>query len=190
MRTKTYRNRKPGRKNAKKNMQPILGVLVLIASLFTVGGVFAYLSDADVAVNQVTVGGNRVDLIEEFTPPAKLEPGISFAKDVKVSNVGPSDCFVRIKAVFTDSDMEKYCTVDFNTRDYEYNETDGYYYYKKVLKSEEETPSLFTTVSLSESIPADEIRDFDILVYTETYQSYGFDDYEDAWNHYHRNKPE
>lgn len=84
--------------------------------------------------------------------------------------------------------MEKYCTVNYNSTDFTYNKNDGYYYYKKVLKKGETTPSLFTTVTISKNIPQDEIKKFDIIVYQESYQSYGFDTYQAAWNHYHRNQ--
>ena len=77
---------------------------------------------------------------------------------------------------------------NYNTTDFTYNKNDGYYYYKKVLKKGETTPSLFTTVTISKNIPQDEIRKFDIIVYQESYQSYGFDSYQAAWDHYHRNQ--
>ncbi len=109
-------------------------------------------------------------------------------KDVKIRNTGKDDCYVRVLSLFSDSDMEKYCTVNYNTTDFTYNKNDGYYYYKKVLKKGETTPSLFTTVTISKNIPQDEIRKFDIIVYQESYQSYGFDSYQAAWDHYHRNQ--
>lgn len=170
----------------KKKWIPVLIVLMMIS---IIGGVYAYLTSNDTAKNTLVIGGVNTEVVEEFTPPEKLEPGTSFTKDVKVKNLGPSECYVRIKAVFTDSDMEKYCTVDFNTRDYVYNEDDGFYYYTEILRVGDITPSLFTTVSLSEEITEAEIKDFDILVYSEAYQSEGFDNYKDAWEYYHRNKP-
>ena len=175
--------------------------VVLLCSLLLIGvsitGVFAYLMDADKANNVTVVGGNRIEIVEEFDPPDKIEPNVEFTKDVSVNNVGLSDCFVRVKAVFTDSDMEKYCTVDFNssedasdnTVDYWYNKEDGYYYLKEILESGERSASLFTKIKISEDIPANEIKDFDVLVYVESYQSEGFTDYKDAWTHYHRNNP-
>ena len=184
MKTTEYQSEK-----VQKRIPMILGVFLLFTAFFLTGAINAYFTDGDTAVNNVSVGGNRIELVEVFEPPAKLEPGVSFTKDVKVRNVGPNDCYVRIKAVFTDSDMGKYCTLDLNEQAYEYSQSDGYYYYKKSLKQGEETESLFTCVSLSDVIPEVEIKDFDILVYTETYQSYGFSDYREAWAHYQRNKP-
>lgn len=152
-------------------------------------GVYSYLSDKDTHSNKISIGGVNTEVVEDFDPPKKLEPGTSFTKDVKVKNLGPSDCYIRIKAVFTDSDMGDRCTVDFNTDDFIYHEDDGYYYYPKALKDGESTPSLFTKVTLSDEIPPEEIKDFDILIYSEAYQSEGFDFYKDAWEYYHRNKP-
>ena len=178
------------RKWRKKIWWSCLMLIFFMGVLAMSGNIAAYLSDGDKAVNSISIGGNRVELIEIFEPPSKLMPGVTFTKDVKVKNVGANDCYVRIKAVFTDSAMGDCCTLDFNTQDYEYRAEDGFYYYKEVLKEGEQTPSLFTTVSLSEEIAEEQIKDFDILVYTETYQSYGFDNYKDAWTHYYRNKPE
>ena len=173
-------------KDPKKLLMVIAILLLLISACV---GAFAYLTDADRATNTLTVGGVNVGIVEEFDPPKEIVPGVAFTKDVKVQNNGPSNCYVRIKAVFTDSDMEKYCSVDWNTSDFVYNDEDGYYYYKGELEVGELTKSLFTTVTVSDSIPEAEIKDFDILVYTEAYQSNGFDNYEEAWEHYHRNKP-
>lgn len=178
------------RKGRKKIVSAFLILAVCISALIMSGNIIAYLSDGDTVTNTMTIGGNRVELVEDFKPPSKLEPGVTFTKDVKVKNVGKNECYVRMKAVFTDSAMGDDCTLDWNTQDYEFMEEDGYYYYKEVLKRGEETPSLFTTVSLSESISEEQIKDFDILVYVETCQTYDFDDYKDAWVHYRRNRPE
>ena len=163
--------------------------LVFVIGLFGIHPMIAYLSDADDAVNDFIIGGNTIELIETFIPPEELTPGVSFTKDVSVYNTGESDCYVRIKAVFTDSDMEKYCSVNYNTNNFIYNADDGFWYYTDVLKSGTTSPSLFTTVSLDSDMSSGEIKDFDILVYTESYQSKGFDDYESAWTHYARNHP-
>lgn len=185
------------KKKKRKNNILLVAVcsLLLLSVLGT--GIYAYLSDSDKADNKFTIGGNRIEIQEDFQPPEEIVPGVEFKKDVTVTNVGLSDCFIRIKAVFTDSDMGKYCTVDFNasedandrSADYWYNAADGFYYYKKVLKQGDVTESLFTKVKVSEDIPAAEIKGFDILVYAESYQAGDFDNYMDAWEHYHRNKP-
>lgn len=174
----------------------IIALFVFVFICICIGTTTAFLSDADKAKNNFRVGTNKIEIVEDFEPPAKLEPNIEFKKDVSIKNIGTGDAFVRIKAVFTDSDMEKYCTVDFNSSedkdnksaDYWHNTEDGYYYYKKNLKAGDSSPSLFTKVAVG-NIPVEEIKDFDILVYAESYQSSGFDDYNDAWDYYQRNNP-
>ena len=157
----------------------------------------AYYNDTHEKENIFTVGGVRIDLIEEFEPPKELKADTTFKKDVSVKNVGENDCYVRIKAVFTDSDMGKYSSLDLDSSEdkndnsvhYWYNSEDGYHYLKNELKVGEQSPSLFTEVHVSKDIPAEEIKEFDILIYTESFQSYGFDNYEEAWEYYGRNNP-
>ena len=161
----------------------------IVAIALVSSGIVSYMADGDNANNAITIGGNRVGLIENFIPPEELYPGVEFTKDVRVSNVGVNDCYVRVLAVFTNGDMEKYCTVDWNEADYEYNEEDGYWYYKYPVSNGEATSSLFTTVSVSEDIPVLSVEEFDIIVYTESYQAEGYDNYISAWEDYRKNRP-
>ena len=185
-------------------MIPILIILISAASL----GLQAYLSDNEIATNEITIGAVTTEIVEDFVPPEELIPGVEFTKNVSIKNTGQSACFVRIKAVFTDSDMEKVCSVDWNNNDFIYNNTDGYWYYANPIESGESTPSLFTKVSIVETlddgsqVKKEQMKDFDIIIYHESYQAmfngsgYNvdengyFENYEDAWDYYHRNKPE
>jgi len=215
----------------RKSKYVLILLSVLILGALGITGIYAYLTDADTAENKVTIGGNNIKIVEEFNPPSELKPGVSFTKNVKVSNEGPVDCFVRIKAVFSDSDMEKYSIVDWNVYDEDtnpdgdwiYNEEDGYYYYPDIIyapvvsdgeEKEEEgksisTTPLFENVTIKtyydangngvqdegEAIDSTVLKNFDILVYAESYQAYNtqtsenFESYEDAWAHFQRNKP-
>lgn len=173
----------------KKKWKSFLIASIAVLLIASIGiGIYAFLSDGDTANNRTTIGGVTTDIPEKFTPPDDIKPGDVITKDVKIRNTGKDDCYVRVRSLFSDSDMEKYCTVNYNSTDFTYNKNDGYYYYKKVLKKGETTPSLFTTVTISKNIPQDEIKKFDIIVYQESYQSYGFDSYQAAWDHYHRNQ--
>ncbi len=167
----------------------VAAACILLAACLCVSGVAAYMADADKARNQFTIGGVNVELTEEFNPPEKLTPGVVIEKDVKVTNTGPNSCYVRVLAVFSNSDMGQYCTVDWNTTDWVYNENDSYWYYTKAIIDGEVTTSLFTTITLSEEIPEAAIKDFDMIVYTESYQADGFADYQSAWANYQANKP-
>lgn len=166
--------------NVKNKYLIVISVLMIM--IICISSVLAYLTASDLNNNTFAIGACNSEIIEKFNPPEKLEPGSAFTKDVRVRNNGPSDCYVRVKAVFTDCDMEKICTVNWNFEDFEYNTTDGYYYYKSKLAEGEATESLFTTVTISDSIAPDEIKDFDILVYSEAIGCAYGEEYEQAWS--------
>lgn len=168
----------------------IIAVAAVLLSGFAARGVYAYYTDGDHAINEFTIGGCNVEVVENYEPPKELSPGVKFTKEISVKNLGSSSAYVRIKAVFTTSDMEQWCTLDWNTKDFIYNEDDGFWYYTKPLDEGENTTNLFTSVTLSKDIPESEIEAFDILIYTEAYQSYGFNDYQSAWDYYVINKPD
>ena len=172
-----------------KKLFYIFVCLLVVLIIVSIPRIYAYLSDADSATNKVTVGGSNIEIIEDFDPPLNLEPGVEFTKGISVKNNGPGDCYVRIKAVFANGDMEQYCVVDWNRTDWYYESSDGYYYYPAPLKEGEVTPSLFTKVKINDDVPVELINDFEILVYSESYQATGFDTYTDAWQKYHANKP-
>ena len=158
----------------------MISMLLVLISLCSV--VLAYFTSSDKDLNLFKVGACNTVIEEKYDPPDKLEPGCSFTKNVKIRNIGPSDCFIRVKAVYSDYEIGKYCYIDWNTTDYKYNSDDGYYYYKEKLKAGEVTESLFTTVKLNENIISAEIKDFDILIYSEAYEADKADNYEDVWN--------
>ena len=196
----------------KSKKTRIATILALVLVISCIGGVAAYYNDADNSVNTMTVGGSNVSIVENFDPPKEILPGTVITKEVSVVNMGPSECYVRVKAVFTTSDMEKYCTVDWNLYDAEtnptgwiYDEEDNFWYYPVEMKDNDHTTNLFNTITVAthydfngdgvideetEAIPESVIESFDVLVYTEAYQSRGYDDYKDAWTDYAVNKPD
>lgn len=165
-------------------------IVAAVLSLLCIGGIAAYLTTAAKITNTVTVGYNEVEIVEDFTPPIEMKPGVSFQKEVAVSNTGPVDCFVRVLSLFSRSDMEDLCDVNYNTQDWEYNETDQYWYYKHSLKTSETTEPLFDTVKIHDDASEAAIKAFDIIVYAESYQDSGeFSDYQAAWEHFQINHP-
>lgn len=167
----------------------MLVILLLGVIAAASGTVYAYLTDRDSSVNQTVIGGNRIEVVEEFTPPDELIPGSVFAKAVRVKNVGHSSCYVRLKAVFSDSNVGQYCTMDWNTVDFVYSADDGYYYYTKAIGSGELTEYLFTTVTVSPEAPSGALTGLTIYVYAESCQSAGFGSYIEAWDNFRRNQP-
>ena len=148
---------------------------------------YAYLTAADAARNHFTIGGSSIELVENFDPAQTVSPGKPIFKAVKVKNEGPNECYIRVKAVFADSDVERYCTVDWNSVSWNYG-TDGYWYYVKPLAKGEETDALFTVVNTSSSISQTLLDLFEMIVYAESCQAQGFSEYGSAWSHYHTNR--
>lgn len=164
-----------------KKLVIISVISVILIGCLSFGLISAYFTDKDTKQNQVTVGYNTIQVVEDFDSPSELVPGLSFKKDVKVENTGKVPCYVRVKSLFTDEDMLPYCTVDYNTNDWVYNDKDDYWYYTHKVVINDMTQSLFTTVKINDDVQSSDIKDFDILIYAESHQSDGYDTYKDVW---------
>lgn len=153
----------------KKTCSLNLTVLAALLLLIVCTSVLAYFTAADSSTNQWRVG--YVDVIpkENYQPPDEIKPGIIFTKEVWASNVGNNTAYIRFKVVFSDGNMEKLCTLDYNTADYIYS--DGYWYCRRALEPDCISPSLFTTVKVSETASQEDINNFDIIVYLEAHQN-------------------
>ena len=141
----------------------LITCLMLLCAVAGIGGVLAYFTDSEQTNNKLKV-----------------------KKEVRVKNNG-SDTYVRMQILFSDSDMQQYCTVNWNTTDWELK-NDGYYYYKKILPKGSKTTPLFTTVTVSKNAPEDEMKDFDIIVREESLQVGYFKSADEAWSAYKKNK--
>ena len=171
-------------KTCNLKTKAIIYILLFIAVFFigaNTDGITAYFTDADQKENLTTIGGNEIEITEEFDPPEELKPGITFNKYPCVRNTGTVPCYVRMFAEVNDSSVGQYTTFQFDNDKWTTKKEDGYYYYKNVLKVGETTEPLFTTVSISDSINDSKLKDFDIIIYAESVQSEGFSDYDAAW---------
>lgn len=160
----------------------LVGTLALVASF---GVTYAYLVARDRAVNEFTVGETTIEVVEEFSPPEKLAPGVTFDKKPSVKNTGNLPCFVRMRADFSTSVAEELCEpLDVDGDHWEYHPEDGYYYYVGVLEVGSQTEPLFTKVELRDGILESEVVDFDILVYAESCEQgdRNPEDYTKVWN--------
>lgn len=137
-------------------------------SLLLIGGVSAFFYATGTKSNAFTIGYVETQIEEDYDPPSKLEPGVSFKKDVKINNTGKNDCYIRVLVEFSDSQMGNLCILDYNTNAWTYNDDDGYWYYNQKLKAGESTESLFTNVKISEDADPADFEDFDILIYHES----------------------
>ena len=146
----------------------------------------AYLADGDTTVNSFVVGGNRITIEEDFDPKP-VAPGETITKKVQIKNTGPNNCYIRVRAVFSDSRVGQYADVDWNRSEWVYDENDEYYYYKFPVATNETTSSLMTNIVFSDLMPSECVGDVDMLIYAESYQSYGFSNYQEAWSEYQKN---
>ena len=68
-----------------------------LAGVLCIGGIMAYFTDGDIAVNEFTVGRVSLDLIEEnWTPDdgEDITPGKDIPKDPYILNDGVNDAYV------------------------------------------------------------------------------------------------
>lgn len=179
-----------------KNKVIITLVSAILCCGISFGITYAYLISNDNALNSFTVGENTVEVSEEYSSPEKLQPGVQFVKKPSVKNTGNLPCFVRARADFSDSRAEEFCEeLDINTENWEYDDSDGYYYYKGILEVDKTTEPLFTTVKLKtekdDGTPYtnDDMQDFDILVYTESVEqgTHSANEYKTIWSDYKNN---
>lgn len=138
-------------------------------SLAAVGGVSAYLTDYDKAVNQFTVGKVDIALEEPGWKPEehkKIEPGKDINKDPQIKNTGINDAFVylevsvpmadviaadkegnrlekKVQELFSFSAKKDWTKLHAKKKD---ASMVYLYAYNKVLKPSETTDSLFDTV--------------------------------------------
>ena len=59
-----------------KNFKVIFSCVAIVLLVCTTS-IMAYLADADKASNDLVIGASNIQLVENFVPPSKLEPGSS-----------------------------------------------------------------------------------------------------------------
>lgn len=154
-------------------------MIILLIAIIT-GSVYSYLSDQTQKNNKMSIGENTI-IPEEPFEPGDMEPGSIFVKKPSLKNTGIVDCYVRMMVECSRGDMESLIQMDWNTEDWTEKQEDGYYYYKKLLAPEEVSTPIFTQVSISEEVSESSLKDFDIIVYGESIQSGGINNYKEAW---------
>lgn len=134
----------------KKKLTAVALIVCMIA-IMLVGASLAYFTDeTETKNNTFTVGNVKIELTEPSWGEEEAEdvyPGEALAKDPTVTNTGANPCFVRVKVTGLDQFVEKYgqdAMIDLRHGEYVagYDSTnwtyyEGYYYYNKVLATEE-----------------------------------------------------
>ena len=168
-----------------KNIQAIVaaGFLTVTVAALSFGGTFAYLTNTENRLNSIFVGENKIT-VDEDVGNLVAKPGAVVDKKPFVENTGNLDCFVRMRVDFSTSvaglpnNEGGYCTLDYNTTDWEYNADDGYWYYKHILPvgGSTEDNALFTTATISNDVAEDDMEEFDIYIYAESHQVGDFEE--------------
>ena len=157
----------------KKTVKFLIPIACLLMAVASFGVTYAYLTASDSKVNEFKVGENDIQIEETFEAPEKLTPDTNIKKEPRVYNTGELPCYVRMRADFSDSNAEKFCTVNYNEDKWTEKQADGYYYYKEILMPGKKTEPLFTTVHINEYVDGKKIEekdmiDFDIIIYAES----------------------
>lgn len=135
---------------AKKNILfAALAALALTVCLVGVTGAY-FIAQAS-RTNTLTVGEVTFDPKEDIqNPDVPVQPGNSFMKRPYVVNTGNLPLRLRARVIFSDSAAQDACTLNYNTENWRYDETEDFWYYAKTLQPGEDcrNDALFDTVTL------------------------------------------
>lgn len=172
-------------------------VTVMLAAVsMGAGGTIAFQTAFDQKLNTVTAADHTTEINEDFPDPSPVDPehNSEYTKKVVVTNgtggqdPAAADCYVRISLGYSDSRIGNAVELkNLDTQNWEAG-SDGFYYYRSILKSGESTTPLFTgfTVDASKIEAEDGVfpENFKIQVYEESIQAASFENYSDAWKAY------
>lgn len=184
---------------SKLRNKRLYAVLALLLCIVSVSASFALFSSWKTATNNLSVGHNEIEVVEEFDPPPKLEKDTKFQKTVKVKNTGNVPCYVRVFAEFSDSEIKKIASFSADGKSFTsvseyqknppkgwvYDASTSYYYYTKPVQPDEETPALFHSIQVV--FPNEQsVREFQVIVTADSIQTAGSDgaeigNYRTAW---------
>ena len=160
---------------AKKNILfAALAALALTVCLVGVTGAY-FIAQAS-RTNTLTVGEVTFDPKEDIqNPDVPVQPGNSFMKRPYVVNTGNLPLRLRAGVILSDSAAQAACTLNYNTENWRYDETEDFWYYAKTLQPGEDcrNDALFDTVTYSESADATALNHYTLSVYFEAVQEGG-----------------
>ena len=162
-------------KRAAKGLARIQVPVLFLLCMMLVGVTAGFLVSTDSTLNRLSCGHNTAGIVESYAPPASFAKGDEITKEVKVKNEGSVPCYVRVFAEVCDPEERDAMDIDYNTSDWIKN-SDGYYYYSRILKTGEESEPLFTTLTAKSDADG-----FKIICYSETVQAEGFNNAQEAF---------
>ena len=154
----------------------LLLVVALCMTAFTTG-TLAYFTGEDTAHNVITTGGVNIAIVEKQAVQGEdgtteidfpkngitgVMPGTTVSKIVKVQNTGASEAWIRVKvdARITSAPTEQNpngtalntSVMEYDIQSNDWENKDGYYYYKQPVASGELTAALFNAVTFSKDM--------------------------------------
>ena len=152
---------------AKMHKKRIVSLAVILLCLSIMGGgTLAFFTDSTTAHNVITTGRISIDLREwaneektqEFATIQGAMPGESFTNIVEITNDGTAPAWMRAKVATTIKNPQglelstDVISMDYNTDKWEYNTTDGWFYYTDNVEAGEFTEPLFTQVTFAKTM--------------------------------------
>ena len=141
-------------------------IAMLAIAALSIGLAFAFLTDSDHAINNLTVGQTDVQIEEDFEPPASLDPGNSFKKEVSIRNVGTGPAYVRVLVGYSSNALKEALRIDFDDESWTSEDGESYRYYLSALYPNDSTTPLFTKAEIVSTVE-DNQQATDIFVYAE-----------------------
>lgn len=169
------RKKDTGFKRAAKGLAKTDLLVLFLFCLTMVGVTAGFLVSTDSALNRLSSGHNTAGIVESYAPPSSFAKGDEITKEVKVKNEGSVPCYVRVFAEVSNPEERDAIDIDYNTSDWIKN-SDGYYYYSRILNTGEESTPLFKTLTAESDADG-----FKIICYSETVQAYGFGSAQEAF---------
>lgn len=154
----------------KNKIFPII-LVALAVLLLTFGISYAFLINRSDLSNSFYAANNEIVIEEELSAPKTLVPGSVITKTPKIHNTGTVPVCVRARVLFSDNKAEDFC--DPLVINNKWTLADGWYYYQDVVGVDSITQAIFNQVKIANSTLANEITDFQIIIYVESVTSDG-----------------
>lgn len=142
-----------------KNKKSLIAIIAILL-ITIVGATFAYFQTTSQFTNIFETGTYRLVTTETFESPDNWAPGDETPKTITTKNEGSVPAVVRIsytekwfdgETEITNTIPAGTVTINFDNQS-DWEEEDGYYYYKHILNPEDTTTSFIRSVKLSDNI--------------------------------------
>lgn len=130
--------------------------LVMTAAL-TLEGVSAYFT------TYVSAGGSKVVSLGSSTE--LVDEVVAMIKQISVKNLSGNECYVRVRVFYAEETGIK-VTYIYDKEKWEYNSTDGYWYYQEILPADGTTERLDVKID-TDGLDTDKIDNFNVVVVQE-----------------------